>query len=322
MPRSAPILALLATLALLALPLAGCEFGPVPALPDLPGFEPAPTGQTPEDVEQPADDDPIDPEDAQELPPDYPFEAAQPPMLDGLALMQLDTGRSLTDDAEAIEDEQARDEAEETPEDEGPIEGGYGSFLVGAASLLVMEAGAFVVLAPPSAVLYDTFWNGQITQVAWNAWSWEKTTVVGDTAFVATLSAEITWAGYALEMVVDAAGPDGSVTDWLWYDGLVSFDGEDGAWTMYDFDGEAIALYSYQLDGVAGDLVVLEIELGVLTALVADDARLLSFVDADGAELTVAWDAATSEGSVVHPAWNDGEQACWDGDLANIACPL
>ena len=172
--------ALIATLALLALPLSGCEWGVPPAPPFGSQFEPAPE-QAP-GVEG-GDEDPVDPGDNQ-LPADYPWAEARPPQLSDMALMQLPTGRDITDTAEEMQD---RDEPE-VPEDGEPVEGGYSSYLVGAASLLVMEAGAFVVLAPPSAVLYDTFWNGQVTQTAWNAWQWSKTTVVDETTFVATLS--------------------------------------------------------------------------------------------------------------------------------------
>ena len=303
MRRPAPTL--LVTLALLALPLSGCDLSSLPFLPGAPEAEPAPQ------------DEPTAPADEQ-LPPDYPWQTAQPPQLDGMALMQLPTGRDITDAADAMEDE-ARDE-EPLPEDEGPVEGGYSSFLVGAASLLVMEAGALLVLAPPSLVLQDTFWNGTATQVAWNAWEWDKTTVVGETTFVATLYGEITWGGYALEMVVDAYGPDAVIEDYLWYDGLVSWDGNDGDWTMYDLAGDAIAFYDYLLDDVAGDVASLEVGIGTLTATVSGDLRELDFVDTDSQHLTVTWDAVTAEGGVVHPDYNGGELACWDGALQNVAC--
>ena len=306
MRRFAP--ALLAALALLVLPLSGCDFG---SLPFLPG------GPDPEVAQDDPGDTPTDADDPQ-LPENYPWHTARPPQLDGLALMQLPTGRDITDTADELEDE-ARD-TEPEPEDSAPVEGGYSSFLVGAASLLVMEAGAFVVLAPPSLVLQDTFWNGQVDQVAWNAWEWSKTTVIGETTFVATLSGELTWTGYDLAMVVDAYGPDAVVEDWLWYDGAVSWDGNLGDWTMYDFDGVEIAWYDYDLDGVGGGLASLELAIGVLTAEVDGDARELDFEDTDGLHLTVAWDAVTAEGSVVHPDYNGGDEACWDVNLQNVAC--
>ncbi len=307
MPRTTTLLALFA---LLALPLTGCEWGAPPALPFGGQAETAPEQDPGVEI-----DDGADPADEQ-LPTDYPWDEARPPQLDDLALMQLPTGRDITDSADEMED---RDEPE-PPEDSEPVEGGYSSFLVGAASLLVMEAGALVVLAPPSAVLYDTFWNGQVTQTAWNAWEWEKTTVVEETTFVATLSAEITWSGYALDMVVDAYNADGAITDYLWYDGLVSWDGNVGDWTMYDLDGVEIAWYDYALDGPDGDVASLEVALGTLTATVDGDYRQMDFVDTEEQHLTVTWDAVTAEGSVVNPSYNDGDEACWDGDLQNVAC--
>ena len=301
-------IALLACFSLLALPLTGCDFGSLPF------------GGTPEAAPSPDIaplDDTVDPADEQ-LPADYPWAEARPPQLDGMALMQLPTGADLTATAEELEDE-ARD-AEPPPEDAEPVEGGYSSFLVGAASLLVMEAGAFVVLAPPAVVLQDTFWNGTATQVAWNAWDWSKTTVIGDTTFVATLSGELTWTGYALAMVVDAYGPAGVVEDYLWYDGTVSWDGNLGDWTLYDFDGAELGWYDYDLDGAGGGVASLELPIGVLTAEVDSDGRELDFEDTDGLHLTVSWDATTAEGSVVHPAYNAGDEACWNADLQNVAC--
>jgi hypothetical protein len=300
--------ALLATLALLALPLSGCDFGSPSSLPATPQVEPA--------QNDPAVD-PVDLVDDQ-LPADYPWDTARPPQLDGMALMQLPTGRDISDTADELEGE-ARDD-EPAPEDSEPIEGGYSSFLVGAASLLVMEAGAFVVLAPPSLVLQDTYRNGTATQVAWNAWDWSKTTVIGDTTFVATLSGELTWTGYALAMVVDAYGPDGVVQDYLWYDGTVSWDGNLGEWTLYDFDGAELGWYDYDLDGAGGGVASLELPIGVLTAAVDGDARELDFEDLDGLHLTVTWHAVTAEGSVVNPTYNGGDEACWNADLQNVAC--
>lgn len=295
---------LLASLTLLALPLAGCDLWFLQPQPDLADARPA-AGASARFERAP--------EQEGQLPPGYPYEEALPPVLDGMALMQFDAGSALIEMADEIEQEEEARDGE-------PVPGGYSSFLVGAASLLVMEAGALVVLGPPTLVLQDTFWNGTPSQVAWNAWEWTRTTVVGATTYTATLHATLTWGGYLLEMVVDAQGPEISVQDWTWYDGLVSWDGNAGFWTMYDLGGQQIALYTYLLDTSAGDLAILAVGIGTLTAFSQGDLRSLDFVDGNGAHLTVSWDAVTAEGSVVHPAYNEGALACWDTALQNVAC--
>ena len=116
----------------------------------------------------------------------------------------------------------------------------------------------------------------------------------------------------------------------LWFDGNTADDGHTGDWTFYDFqqaDRPAVATVSWSgtdedhnqlhLAALAGD------DAGDSITFTADgDERRIDYVDAPEA-LTwfVRWNEADGTGSLQVPDYNDGQEACWDEQQFDVACP-
>lgn len=165
-------------------------------------------------------------------------------------------------------------------------------------------------------------------------WIWEATV---DTTEAMTFRLEGTPDGQHVDWrmyVTVPEPPQGDpLDDFELYTAETTLDGTSGAWTLfYPFDGE-------QTEVLNADFTVTDDDAKEITFHVPDTfdeyaghtvyyavdgpARTFEWTQGEGdaaSTVLVTWDAETHAGSITAPNYNDGEPACWDAELVNVAC--
>ncbi len=120
--------------------------------------------------------------------------------------------------------------------------------------------------------------------------------------------------------------------NFLWYDGQSDFEATAGHWQFYDPNQPDRRVQHVRIDWTvqAEDDRTLTFlnnnenspRFGdTLTYTVKGDDVTMTFVQAaTGATIEVAFNRSTREGYIIAPNYKNGEKACWDGNLEDVAC--
>lgn len=118
----------------------------------------------------------------------------------------------------------------------------------------------------------------------------------------------------------------------LLFEGISSGDNGSGTWTVYRLAGFGISEPHIQLewefDSITRFSVGLEFlqEPGflpiktILTERDGSDKRTVSREENGDLRADISWKIDSKQGSLIAPNYNEGEQACWDGNFMNTEC--
>lgn len=162
-------------------------------------------------------------------------------------------------------------------------------------------------------------------------WIWEYSKTAGEHSYEVRLVAseqeedQVQWDFYA---TITEQG----LTDQLLFSGISNRDGTKGIWTYYSLEGEvsdeAVSTVEWSVNGEDDIYIRLEVLSGQ-NELFEDyieytfDGTIKHAVYFDASEETTAeiqWNVETHEGFLIAPHYNNGEKACWDSRLQDIAC--
>jgi len=119
--------------------------------------------------------------------------------------------------------------------------------------------------------------------------------------------------------------------EFLWFSGESGLVENTGHWIFRDIDegvGFEVARIDWDLRDRENSLLSFEIidpdsdEYGDnLSYRHVEDVISVEFYDAsEDLPADITWNERTGEGSLQVPDYNDGERACWDGNLFDVAC--
>ncbi len=164
------------------------------------------------------------------------------------------------------------------------------------------------------------------------SWDWSYSMTFDTLSLNLVLNGRADAEGAQWAMRVTTTGLPADVSDFLWYTGEATLDGDVGHWQFYDIaapetptdlaradwsidDADSRSLYwvnnraggEHQGDGV--------------TYTVDGSAASITHLDASAlTSLVVAWDLVTTAGSITAPGYNGGAEACWQENHLNTDC--
>ncbi|MEZ4701279.1 MAG: hypothetical protein R2834_13160 [Rhodothermales bacterium] len=208
------------------------------------------------------------------------------------------------------------------------------NFLAAAIRVLVVNTGIYGVLYVPAQVthaaqLVDPVWNGE-------AFVWAADTLVNGQSDGFELTARpdgnaITW-----EMRVSGYDEHNNLRfdDFLLYEARTGLSSNEGTLAIiYPTQEGPIRVLdaSYTIVDEADDNTVrfsipVEVpEVGGMKATYRQEGAwfTLDVTEPDPAKRHIMrWNSETNEGSIQAYDFNNGEEACWDASLQNVACPV
>ena len=165
-------------------------------------------------------------------------------------------------------------------------------------------------------------------------WIWENTMTINTSDVTFRLEGtpdgtEIDW-----RMFISSADLGGESYDTFeLYDATTPLDGKSGTWRLfYEIDGARTEVLDATFDVTSADEREITFTIpetnpnpdarGSTVRYAADgDARLFDWhQEPEDYDHLVEWDEETKAGSITADNYNDGERACWDEDLEDVAC--
>lgn len=164
-------------------------------------------------------------------------------------------------------------------------------------------------------------------------WEWKYNTTAESNEYGVRLTAVRDESGSA-SWNFYVTNPQFNLDNKLFFSGVSDAQGTEGSWSYYsllDSDGkeEKVSQIAWtveskddlnlRLDVVSdrndnrGDYIDYTLE-GTTKAVVHFDAS-------ENQETTLQWNTGTNAGSITAPNYNNGNKACWDGNLEDISCP-
>ncbi|NUO83531.1 hypothetical protein HUU05_25945 [candidate division KSB1 bacterium] len=134
------------------------------------------------------------------------------------------------------------------------------------------------------------------------------------------------------EMRISTTGVTPALTNFLWYEGRAKLDNKTGYWEVYDALRPASAIKVLRIDWQVADQTHANLELTAIEQGVATygdkvtyntngaDRTVMNYDASENTAVTIDWDAVTKAGSITAPSYKDGEKACWDSQLNDVAC--
>lgn len=162
-------------------------------------------------------------------------------------------------------------------------------------------------------------------------WVWAYSKTAGEHSYEVRLVAteqdedQVQWDFYI-------TNTEQGLADQLLFSGISNRDGTKGIWTYYSLEGEvsdeAVSTVEWTVNGE--DDVQLRLEVlpdssnnpGDYIEYTFDGTikHAVYFDASEGATAEIQWNVETHEGFLIAPHYNNGEKACWDSELQDIAC--
>jgi len=206
----------------------------------------------------------------------------------------------------------------------------YSHFTNAAIRAMVMKGIVSTNLAIPKALIAAAE-NSDPELTDDGEWTWSYASDASGDNFEVRLHASegsdgrINW-----QMFVTNSGLD--LDDVLLFEGDVNQDGTEGTWIYYalfgDESGNAVSQIDWEIEneeqtelrlevlsdrnGHAGDSIDYRFDAPV--------KRAEYYNAGDDLRTEIEWNIETKEGYLVSPNYNNGEQACWNGDFQDVEC--
>lgn len=207
------------------------------------------------------------------------------------------------------------------------------NFFNAATRVTIANAATIIVMAIPVAVFAKAVsTDPELKEDGY--WHWEYSETINGQTWQADLAGtldlqtqESVW-----EMRITNAQANPALDKFLWYEGRAKLDNSSGDWHIYDPQSPDSQIELLQIDWShpADDKATLEFtskkpdipENGdKLTYNTDGDSRSVSYFDnSNSATTLIEWSAATGEGSITAPDYNNGEKACWDAGQNDVDC--
>jgi len=123
-----------------------------------------------------------------------------------------------------------------------------------------------------------------------------------------------------------------NIDDSLFFEGEVAEDGSAGNWTYYALFGEDAGNEVSQVTWSIESEEEVDLRLEVLTDRNGNlgdyieysfdsPVKLATYYNAGEDQTTeIEWNSETFEGYLIAPNYNNGDQACWNGEFQNVEC--
>lgn len=158
-----------------------------------------------------------------------------------------------------------------------------------------------------------------------------------DGAFVWSNTVEVLGAPVDVRLTGD---PSGSLVDWTletapsgepfftFYTARTTLDGRDGDWSLFKPDADGSVLTAdFDADSQTDREITFAVPAGndgagsEVTYRVDGTTQVFDFTkQPEGTRALIEWDLGTRAGSITADDYNDGERACWDTNLDDVAC--
>lgn len=135
---------------------------------------------------------------------------------------------------------------------------------------------------------------------------------------------------WEMRITVPTANPP--LDKFLWYKGTAKLDNSAGQWIIYDHkqpgeEVEVVHIDWLHSSETQAKLVFTVVKPGVdengdtLTYQANNSERsVVLFDNSENVTHQVFWDATTHAGYLITPTYNNGQKACWDEQLNDVAC--
>lgn len=202
---------------------------------------------------------------------------------------------------------------------------GVSHHTVAALTVVAINAAVLVVTSVPR-LTWAALASRQPTFEDDGRWHWRASTSILGVTYSGDL------AGYIADGEVHAevriTSPE--VSDFLWYEGIAPVGGTSGEWLVYDHRTPTTQTLLSRVDWAhpgTDEWTLTFTAVGganpgdSLTYDVEGDLRSVTWYDASEDEsYGIVWNAVTREGSITAANYNNGQTACWDGDLQDVPC--
>ena len=204
-------------------------------------------------------------------------------------------------------------------------------FVTAAATVTLARAATVLVMTLPVAVFAAAASEEPVYDSNDEAFHWRYSLTDGEATFEADLSGYAQGVQSIWAMRVSASSFDPPLNAFLWYDGRANLDGTGGEWHIYSPD-EPQGSEILQIEWTHPDIDTWSLtftnvnpaaeQMGdELTYEVDGDIRVVRFTDFSASTAAeIQWNAVSGVGYIEATNYNQGERACWDDNLDNVAC--
>ena len=204
------------------------------------------------------------------------------------------------------------------------------NFSRAAITALILKGVVDVNLAIPRVLLAAAN-NADANLNADGEWEWSFSKTARDTSFEVSLLASrtdqdsVNWELYVTNPSLD-------LNNQLLFDGTTSADGTEGSWSYYNWKNSANQQQVSQVDWIvaAEDEVQLRLEVtsdrnghqgDYIDYTYQDSLKTAIYYDNSENEQTeIQFNVDTKAGYIISPDFNNGNKACWDENLQDVAC--
>lgn len=154
---------------------------------------------------------------------------------------------------------------------------------------------------------------------------WENTVNVFNQDLEIRLLADASDSRVNWTLTTENTSDDAEDGPFTFYTASTSVDGTEGTWRLFNPDADGAVLTAEFLIDETPEVTFSvpegRSEAGTSVRYETDgDTKTFDFVDANGGRTVVEWNTETRAGFIEADGYNDGERACWDEDLADVAC--
>lgn len=205
------------------------------------------------------------------------------------------------------------------------VVGDYQNFANAFVRVRIVQTVAVAAVVVPAAVIGAALTQEPVEEG--DTWHW-SVTALGATADLYVKLGLVS--GWDVELFVT----NNEVTDFLWVEGDFTTDLSSGTWTAHDpslpaASDEVLEIewtHSSETDNAISYTNVNSEHEGfedVMSFTIIQSNAVLVFDDASDPDqvATIAWDMLSKAGAIQVPLFNGGNEACWDAEFKNTACP-
>jgi len=212
------------------------------------------------------------------------------------------------------------------------LHGSNQNFITALAVVTFVNAFVVLGLSVPVAVTAAAL-SVEPTLEADGKFHWVYTQTVQGSTITAELTADVGPSVVHWEMHITGQIGATSYDNFLWYEGDGNGQGTSGFWQFYDASqpNSQVEFVRVDYDYTSDTDKTLTFEnnrqgdpgFGSTIDYAANENTVTMTVFRADQDKTIeiSWDRMTGEGYILAPDYNNGEQACWDENQQDVACP-